>query len=62
MRIFTVIFACLAMATLPIGRAINAVVDIGLSLLPQLHDVRPHLLFDNGHPRSPLRSLRLGLA
>lgn len=62
MRIFTLISACLAMTALSIGRVIDAVADFSLNLLPRLHDARPHMLFDNGHPRSPLRSLRLGLA
>lgn len=52
--------ACVLGAAL--ARPFVAIASFVVALVPALADPRPALMLDNGHPRSPLASLRLGLA
>lgn len=54
-------FACMAALTF-VTTAINRVTDVAVSLLPDLVPARPSIMLNNGHPRSPLASLRAGVA
>lgn len=50
------------LALASIGRAVIEAVDFAVAMLPRLFAPSPALFFHPGHPRSPLASLRAGLA
>ena len=41
---------------------VDRVVDVAFSLIPSTVSAKPAFILDNGHPRSPLASLRAGVA
>jgi len=41
---------------------VDRVVDAAFSLLPNMISAKPAFTLDNGHPRSPLASVRAGVA
>ncbi|WBQ17485.1 hypothetical protein [Sphingobium yanoikuyae] len=60
------IFALVALTCLSALSFASSVVDriatVAFSLVPSMISAKPALILDNGHPRSPLASLRAGVA
>lgn len=60
------IFALVALACLSVLSFASSVVDriatVAFSLVPSMTSAKPAFILDNGHPRSPLASLRAGVA
>ncbi|WP_312313146.1 hypothetical protein [Sphingobium yanoikuyae] len=60
--IFThVALACLSILSCA-ARAVEGVVGLLFSLIPSMISIKAAFILDNGHPRSPLASLRAGVA
>lgn len=60
------IFAIIALAGLSAlsfaSNLVDRAVDVAFSLIPSMTSAKPVFILDNGHPRSPLASLRAGVA
>ncbi len=60
------IFAVVALACLSVvscaARVVEGVGGLLASLVPSMTDAKSAFILDNGHPRSPLASLRAGVA
>lgn len=62
MRILTFLaIACMSALSFAVG-VVERVADFAVSLIPDLTSAKPAFRLDNGHPRSPLASLRAGVA
>lgn len=42
--------------------AVDRAMDFAFNLLPDMRSTKASFVIDNGHPRSPLASMRAGLA
>ena len=70
MKRFFTIFALLAVSAcagvlsfaVSAAAAVDRAMDFAYNLLPDLLSAKVPFVIDNGHPRSPLASLRAGLA
>ncbi|MBR2268308.1 hypothetical protein [Sphingobium sp.] len=60
------IFALVALTCLSVlsfaSRLIDRIATVALSIIPSMISAKPAFILDNGHPRSPLASLRAGVA
>ncbi len=60
------IFALVALTCLSVlsfaSSVVDRVVDVAFGLIPSMISAKPAFILDNGHPRSPLASLRAGVA
>ncbi|MBT2242668.1 hypothetical protein JQK15_03880 [Sphingobium sp. BHU LFT2] len=60
------IFAVVALACMSVlscaARVVEGVGGLLASIIPTMTDAKPAFILDNGHPRSPLASLRAGVA
>ncbi|PHP21382.1 hypothetical protein CG471_02090 [Sphingobium sp. IP1] len=61
-RIFAIVaLACLSSLSFA-SSMVERAVDVAFSLIPTMISAKPAFFLDNGHPRSPLASLRAGVA
>lgn len=61
-RIFAMVaLACLS-ALSSASSLVERAVDVAFSIIPAMTSAKPAFILDNGHPRSPLASLRAGVA
>ncbi|WP_313337297.1 hypothetical protein [Sphingobium yanoikuyae] len=61
-RIFALVaLTCLSALSFA-SSLVERAVDVAFSLIPTMIGAKPALILDNGHPRSPLASLRAGVA
>lgn len=60
MRMLYILFAVASLLIMPIISFAERVAALAFSLIPT--DAKPSFRLDNGHPRSPLASMRAGLA
>ena len=60
------IFALVALACPSVlsfaSSLVDRATDVAFSLIPSMIGAKPAFILDNGHPRSPLASLRAGVA
>jgi len=60
MRMLHILFAVASLLIMPIVSFTERVAALAFALIPV--DAKPTFHLDNGHPRSPLASMRAGLA
>lgn len=61
-RMFAIIgLACMAALSF-VASVAESAVNFAFNLIPNLASAKPMFVLDNGHPRSPLASLRAGMA
>lgn len=61
-RLFSVMALACASVLSFVSGFVDRVLNVAVSMLPSMIGTKPMFVLNNGHPRSPLASLRAGLA